>query len=131
MRNRGGCGDFARIVAEFEPPAQSGATEILFAVTDEQLPSEYLAPLKEGILEGLGGVSATVLVTHAVHHDVDSSDRAFRLAGWETARAALIAAGLLPESAAVELRWADWPGRPKPKRPKRRAHGSAEQRPPR
>ncbi|MGW4366283.1 hypothetical protein ACWEKT_11610 [Nocardia takedensis] len=123
VRNRGRCGDFAKVVAEFGPPGSGGVTEILCAVSEDRLPAEFLPPLTAGITEGLDGVAASVLIVGAVSHDTDSSDRAFRLAGWEAARAALIASGLVPESAAAELRWVDWPGRPRPKQPKRRKRG--------
>ncbi|MGN2636342.1 hypothetical protein ACTD5D_09150 [Nocardia takedensis] len=60
VRNRGGCGDFAKVGVEFGPPGSDGATEILCAVAEDRLPAEFLPPLTAGIIEGLGGVAASV-----------------------------------------------------------------------
>lgn len=112
----GSCGPFAKIVADFEPPGTPGETEIFCTATEEQIPAEYLPAVADGLREGLGEVAAEVLITGGAFHDVDSSAYAYRMAGYEAGRAALVAAGLLPESAAAELRYATWPGRKRPKR---------------
>lgn len=55
VRNRGGCGDFAHLVAEFEPPPPGSATAILSAATDNEPPPDSRAPPAEGLLHGPGG----------------------------------------------------------------------------
>ncbi|MFJ7267943.1 hypothetical protein ACIQV3_15035 [Streptomyces sp. NPDC099050] len=109
------CGPYAYIAADFEPPGPGGLTEVLNAVPAERrLPEVYAACVRAGIVRGLDGVAASVLLTDAHFHDVDSSEYGYRLAGLEAGRAALVACGLLPPEEADSLRWADWPGRPRP-----------------
>ncbi|WP_424887742.1 hypothetical protein [Streptomyces sp. XH2] len=121
--NIGGCGPYAHIVADFEPPGPGGegggALELISIVPKRRLPKAMLPALREGLLEGLGGVAAAVLVTDGSFDDVSSWDLGYRLAGQEAGRAALIGAGLLPPAEADTLRWTTWPGRPRT-RPKRR-----------
>lgn len=52
--------------------------------------------LRAGLLEGLRGVAAAVLLTDGTFHEVDSCERGYEIAGREAGRAALIGAGLLP-----------------------------------
>ncbi|MET9646256.1 hypothetical protein [Streptomyces syringium] len=113
--NIGGCGPYAHIVADFEPPGPDGGLELLNAVPGERLPAEYLPALRAGLLEGLGGVMAAVLLTDGSFHEVDSCARGYEIAGHQAGRAALIGAGLLPREEAGTLRWATWPGRPRPR----------------
>ncbi|MBT2451262.1 hypothetical protein J7F03_30175 [Streptomyces sp. ISL-43] len=109
-----GCGPYAYIAADFEPPGPGGLTEVLDAVPAGRLPEVYVPCVRAGILRGLEGVAASVLLTDAGFHDVDSSEYGYRLAGLEVGRAALVACGLLPPEEADSLRWARWPGRPRP-----------------
>jgi hypothetical protein len=113
-RNIGACGPYAHVVANFEPPGPDGGLELTSAVPVERLPAEYLPALRAGLLEGLGGVAARVLITDGTFHQVDSSELGYRIAGHEAGRAALIGAGLLPLEEAATLRWTTWPGRPAP-----------------
>lgn len=109
------CGPYAYIAADFEPPGRDGLTEVLDAVAAERrLPEAYVSCVRAGIVRGLDGVAASVLLTDAHFHDVDSSEYGYRLAGLEAGRAALVACGLLPPEEADSLRWADWPGRTRP-----------------
>ncbi|MCT2593155.1 hypothetical protein LHJ74_25165 [Streptomyces sp. N2-109] len=107
----GACGPYAHIVAQFEPPGPDGGLELLSAVPEARLPAEYLPALREGLLEGLGGVACAVLITDGTFHEVDSSEFGYKIAGKQAGRAALIGAGLLPPAEAGALRWATWPGR--------------------
>ncbi len=120
LLNRGACGPYAHVVASFEPPGAGGGFELLSAVPERRLPAEYLPAVREGIVEGLDGVAAAVLVTDGTFHEVDSSELGYRIAGREAGRAALVGAGLLPPQEAEALRWASWPGRPRPRRQKAR-----------
>ena len=112
--NVGSCGPYAHIVADFEPPGAGGGLELLNIVREKRLPAEYLPALREGLLQGLDGVAAAVLITDGSFHEVDSCELGYRIAGRQAARAALIGAGLLPQEEADSLRWVTWPGRRKP-----------------
>ncbi|WP_405488740.1 hypothetical protein [Streptomyces sp. NBC_00096] len=109
-----GRGPYAYVAADFEPPGRGGQTEVLNAVPDARLPARYVSCVRAGIVRGLDGVAASVLLTDAGFHETDSSEYGYRLAGLDAGRAALVACGLLPPEEADSLRWADWPGRPRP-----------------
>ncbi len=114
--NRGCCGPFAHFVADFEPPGAEGELEVLSAVSERRLPAEFLPAIREGLAQGLGGVSAAVLLTDGYFHETDSWASAYRIGAEQAGRAALIGAGLLPKEEAEALRWVRWPGRPRPRR---------------
>uniref|UniRef100_A0AAU2JW60 Translation elongation factor EFG/EF2 domain-containing protein n=1 Tax=Streptomyces sp. NBC_00049 TaxID=2903617 RepID=A0AAU2JW60_9ACTN len=114
VMNKGGCGGYyAYLVADFEPPGPDGRTELVNLVPERRLPAEFLPAVRAGIELGLDGVAATVRLTDGGVHEVDAWDIGYRTAGAETARAALVAAGLRPAEEADALRWATWPGRPR------------------
>lgn len=83
-------------MARFEPPGADGETELLSAVPEDRLPPEFLPSVRAGLLDGLNGVAAAVLLTDGTFHEVDSSEYGYAIAGREAGRAALIGAGLLP-----------------------------------
>lgn len=118
LKNIGSCGPYAYVVAQFEPPDPRDGPpgpdglELLNAVPERHLPPEFLPALRSGLVAGLDGVAATVLLTDGGFHEVDSSEPGFRLAGRCAGRAALIGAGLLPPHEAASLPWTTWPGRP-------------------
>ncbi|WP_405678483.1 hypothetical protein OG239_28945 [Streptomyces sp. NBC_00868] len=78
-----GCGPYAYVVVDFEPPGPDGGQEFLYTVPDARLPHEFLPAVWEGIREGLGAVAATVLLTDGGFHEVDSRDYGYWLAGRE------------------------------------------------
>ncbi|MGW3323589.1 hypothetical protein [Streptomyces virginiae] len=110
-----GCGPYAYIVVDFEPPGADGASEFLHTVREERLPHEFLPAVFEGIREGLGEVAARVRVTDGGFHEVDSRDDGYRLAGLYAGRAALAGAGLgpPPENQGRQIT-VSWPGKPRP-----------------
>ncbi|MEU9112922.1 hypothetical protein AB0D04_14320 [Streptomyces sp. NPDC048483] len=112
--NVGSCGPYAHIDADFAPPGPDGGLELLNAVPAARLPPEYLPALRVGLLEGLDGVAAAVLLKDGHYHEVDSSEFGYRIAGQQAGRAARIGAGLLPPEEADTLRWVTWPGRLRP-----------------
>ncbi|MEU8584747.1 hypothetical protein [Streptomyces abikoensis] len=115
-KNVGACGPYAHIVADFEPPGVGAEKlELLTTLPSSKLPSEFLPALREGLLEGLDGIAASVLITDGTYHAVDSSELGYRIAGEQAGQAALIGVGLLPKEAAAGLRWATWPGMPRPR----------------
>ncbi|MEU3301860.1 hypothetical protein ABZ729_18810 [Streptomyces sp. NPDC006678] len=106
------CGPFARLTADFEPPGDGDEPDIVNTVPDELLPAEYLPAIRAGLLEGLDGVAARVRITDGRHHEVDSSEYGFKMAGRMAGRAALVGAGLLPPEEAEQLPKVTWPGKP-------------------
>ncbi|MGW2558030.1 hypothetical protein ACWCXB_02050 [Streptomyces sp. NPDC001514] len=118
IQSVGACGPFARITVDFEPPAAGGEAEFRNTVPEEDLPAEYLHALWVGLQGGLDGVAAVVTLTQGRHHEVDSSEYGFKLAGEMAGRAALVGAGLLPSEEAERLTKVSWPGKPgKPGKP--------------
>ncbi|MEU6891475.1 hypothetical protein ABZ934_06675 [Streptomyces sp. NPDC046557] len=110
-----GCGPYAYVVVDFEPPGPGGETEFLHTVPASRLPHEFLPAVWEGIREGLDGVAASVLLTDGGFHEIDSRDEGYREAGRYAGRAALAGAGLGPP---VEG-WGrqvvvHYPGKPRP-----------------
>ncbi|MFG2138334.1 hypothetical protein [Streptomyces sp. NPDC048650] len=99
---------------------------MLNVVPARRLPVEYLSAVRAGLVAGLGGVAAAVLLTDGGFHEVDSSEYGYGIAGQQAGRAALIGAGVLPPEAADTLRWATWPGRRRPRRGDRSAGRSGE-----
>ncbi|KWT57642.1 hypothetical protein ADL21_33660 [Streptomyces albus subsp. albus] len=116
LMNIGACGPYAHFVAQFEPPGAGGALELLSAVPEDRLPAEFVPSVRAGLLDGLNGVAAAVLLTDGTFHEVDASEYGYTIAGREAGRAALIGAGLLPAAEAEALRWTTWPGKPRPKK---------------
>lgn len=94
-RQSGGSGQYARVVAEFEPMTEEELKESKtgFEFLDEirggTIPREFIRPIENGMKEAmLGGVMAGYpLVGVKAHlvdgaaHDVDSSEMAFKIAG--------------------------------------------------
>ncbi|MFE6909277.1 hypothetical protein [Streptomyces erythrochromogenes] len=111
-----GCGPYAYIVVDFEPPGPDGASEFLHTVSDARLPHEFLPAVWDGIQDGLGGVAAVAVLTDGGFHEVDSRDQGYRLAGRYAGMAALAAAGLAdpPEDRGRQIR-VNWPGKPRAK----------------
>ncbi|GAB2901362.1 hypothetical protein [Streptomyces mayteni] len=113
VRYLGACGGpFAHLIMDFEPPRADDVLELVSAVPEERLPGEFLPPLRAGLLDGLGEVTAAALIKDSAFHETDSSERGYRIAGIQAGRAARIAAGLLPPEEAGNLRFATWPGQP-------------------
>jgi elongation factor G len=94
-RQTGGSGQYARVVAEFEPmteeelKASKTGFEFLEEIRGGSVPREFIRPTENGMKEAMaGGVLAGYpLVGVKAHfvdgasHDVDSSEMAFKIAG--------------------------------------------------
>ncbi|MFC6983549.1 hypothetical protein [Streptomyces cirratus] len=93
MLKQTGCGPYAYVVLDFEPPGPGGGAEFLHAVPGSRLPGGFLPALWEGVREGLGGVAASALLTDGGFHEVDSRGAGYREAGLYAGRAALAAVG--------------------------------------
>ena len=96
-RQTGGAGQYARVVMEFEPLSDAERAELpagedfLFvdATRGGAVPREFIRPVENGVREALQagilagfhvvGVKATLV--DGAHHEVDSSEIAFKIAG--------------------------------------------------
>ena len=96
-RQTGGAGQYARVVMEFEPLSEAERSELpagedfLFvdATRGGVIPKEFIRPVANGVREALQagvlagyhvvGVKATLV--DGAHHEVDSSEIAFKIAG--------------------------------------------------
>ncbi len=96
-RQTGGAGQYARVVIEFEPlreeerAALPAGEDFLFvdATKGGVVPREYIRPIAKGIGEALQGgvlagfsvVGVKATLVDGAHHEVDSSEIAFKIAG--------------------------------------------------
>ncbi|MXW41532.1 MAG: elongation factor G [Acidimicrobiia bacterium] len=87
-KQTGGAGQFAEIVFDLEPNEAGKGYEFFTSVTGGRIPKEYIPAVDNGMkdamsvgpLAGFPVVDLKVTLTDGKHHDVDSSDMAFRVA---------------------------------------------------
>ncbi|MCI0343714.1 MAG: elongation factor G [Planctomycetales bacterium] len=97
IKQTGGHGQFAVIRCRFEPVPGSPEVEFESEVRGGAVPIEYLPSIERGVRDettrGAGQrypiVGVRVVLTDGKHHEVDSSDMAFRTAGAMAVREAL------------------------------------------
>ena len=102
IKQTGGHGQYAVIHGTFEPLAGSAEVEFVNDTKGGVIPIEYVAPIEKGIREqcaqGAGQryplVGVRFTLTDGKHHDVDSSDMAFRTAAHQAVREAVARVGL-------------------------------------
>src|SRR5882672_8799812 len=89
VRQTGGSGQFADVVINLAPQAPGDGYEFSDRITGGKIPKEYIpavdAGIKEamnsGVLAGYPIVDVKVELTDGSYHEVDSSERAFKIAG--------------------------------------------------
>ena len=85
-KQSGGRGQFAHIVFTLEPLNPGLGFEFINAIKGGNIPKEYIPAIEKGIIEtmssgvwaGFPVVDVRVTLTDGKHHEVDSSERAFR-----------------------------------------------------
>jgi elongation factor G len=90
VKQTGGKGQFAELVIEVEPTARGVGLEFIDKITGGAIPKEYIKPVEEGVrsamesgvLAGCPVVDVKVTLLDGKHHEVDSSEMAFRTAGF-------------------------------------------------
>jgi elongation factor G len=90
VKQTGGKGQFAEVVIDVEPRTQGTGLEFIDKITGGVIPKEYIKPVEEGIRAAMAsGVLAgypvgDVMVTllDGKYHEVDSSEMAFKTAGF-------------------------------------------------
>ena len=89
VRQTGGSGQYADVVINLDPQAPGVGYEFSDRITGGKIPKEYIpavdAGIKEamdsGVLAGYPIVDVKVELTDGSYHEVDSSERAFKIAG--------------------------------------------------
>ena len=102
VRQSGGRGQYGHVVIDIEPTGPGGGYEFVNRIRGGRIPREYIPAVAAGIEEALDGgilagypvVDVRVTLVDGSHHEVDSSELAFRIAGSMAVRAATNQAGL-------------------------------------
>jgi elongation factor G len=89
VRQTGGSGQYGDVVINLIPQAPGTGYEFADKIVGGKIPREYIKPVDEGIQEALGAgvlagypvVDIKVELVDGSYHDVDSSERAFKIAG--------------------------------------------------
>jgi elongation factor G len=89
VRQSGGRGQFGHVVLSLEPLAPGSGFEFEDGITRGVIPKEFIKPTQDGVREALeSGVIAgypmvdiKVKLIDGSYHEVDSSERAFKIAG--------------------------------------------------
>jgi elongation factor G len=101
VRQTGGRGQYGHVVLEVEPMLRATGWEFRNAITGGVIPREFIAAVEEGVrgaleagvLAGYPMVDIQVTLLDGSHHDVDSSELAFKIAGSMALRQAVSRAG--------------------------------------
>jgi elongation factor G len=89
VRQTGGSGQYGDAVINLLPQAPGAGYEFVDKIVGGKIPKEYIKPVDEGIREAMGSgilagypvVDVKVELIDGSYHDVDSSERAFKIAG--------------------------------------------------
>ena len=89
VRQTGGSGQYGDVVINLIPQAPGEGYEFEDKIVGGKIPREYIKPVDEGIQEALGAgvlagypvVDVKVQLVEGSYHEVDSSERAFKIAG--------------------------------------------------
>jgi len=113
VKQTGGHGQYAHVIVEFSPGEPGSGLVFESRVTQGRVPREYFGAVQAGLRDGmefgvLGGypvVDLTAVLLDGTHHEVDSSDLAFRVCARDALRQAQRRGGLelLEPVVAVEV----------------------------
>jgi len=89
VRQTGGSGQYGDAVINLLPQEPGAGYEFVDQIVGGKIPREYIKPIDEGIQEAMGSgvlagypvVDVKVELVDGSYHDVDSSERAFKIAG--------------------------------------------------
>ncbi len=90
VKQTGGKGQFAEVMMDVEPVSGGTGLEFVDKITGGAIPKEYIKPVQEGIrasmergvLAGYPVVDVKVTLVDGKYHEVDSSEMAFKTAGF-------------------------------------------------
>jgi elongation factor G len=89
VRQTGGSGQYGDAIINLSPQEPGAGYEFVDKIVGGKIPKEYIKPIDEGIQEAMGSgvlagypvVDVKVELVEGSYHDVDSSERAFKIAG--------------------------------------------------
>src|SRR4029077_282948 len=89
VRQTGGSGQYGDAVINLLPQEPGQGYEFVDKIVGGKIPKEYIAPINAGIQEAMGSgvlagypvVDVKIELIDGSYHDVDSSERAFKIAG--------------------------------------------------
>jgi len=89
-KQTGGSGQFAEVYLKIEPKERGAGFEFSDEVTQGKIPRQFIPAVEKGIVAGLPTgafagypiVDVCVRVYDGKHHEVDSNETSFRIAGW-------------------------------------------------
>lgn len=90
VKQTGGKGQFAEVVIDVQPLGRGGGFEFVDKITGGVVPKEFIKPVEDGIvwamesgvLSGFPVVDVRVSLVDGKYHEVDSSEMAFKMAGF-------------------------------------------------
>ncbi len=90
VKQTGGKGQFAEVVIDVQPLGRGGGFEFVDKITGGAIPKEFIKPVEDGIvwamesgvLSGFPVVDVRVSLVDGKYHEVDSSEMAFKMAGF-------------------------------------------------
>ena len=102
VRQSGGKGQYGHVVIDLEPTGPGGGYEFVDRITGGKIPREFIPAvdagiedaLDQGVLAGYPLVDVRAVLIDGSHHDVDSSEMAYRIAGSMALQAAAKRAGI-------------------------------------
>jgi elongation factor G len=89
VRQTGGSGQYGDVTINLLPQEPGAGYEFVDKIVGGKIPKEYIKPVDEGIREAMSSgilagypvVDVKIELTDGSYHDVDSSERAFKIAG--------------------------------------------------
>jgi elongation factor G len=89
VRQTGGSGQYGDVIINLSPQAPGAGYEFVDKIVGGKIPKEYIPAVDQGITEALGAgvlagypvVDVKVELVEGSYHEVDSSERAFKIAG--------------------------------------------------
>jgi elongation factor G len=102
VKQTGGKGQFAHVIMEVTPSDSSAGLEFIDNTTGGAIPKEFIKPIEDGVqtamqsgtLAGFPVVGLKVTLLDGKHHEVDSSEMAFKTAGFMAIKQASKQAGV-------------------------------------
>ncbi|MGB6068723.1 MAG: elongation factor G [Desulfomonilaceae bacterium] len=96
VKQTGGKGQFAEVVLEVQPAERGSGLEFIDKITGGVIPKEFIKPveagvrhaMEAGVLSGYPVVDIKVTLADGKYHEVDSSEMAFKMAGFMAFREA-------------------------------------------
>jgi elongation factor G len=89
-KQTGGSGQFAEVFLRIEPLERGSGFRFIDEVTQGKIPRQFIPAVEKGVAAGLPGgafagypiVDVAVKPYDGKHHEVDSNETSFRIAGW-------------------------------------------------